>query len=111
MTNPYRRVFDASDRQQSERTKTGAHVRIGDVELIELQDKREEAAKARAFEKRDALSKLKEIIREHPGIGRDELLKLGGYREFPEKELKLLKKLKAIEWRKKGYFIRGASVK
>ena len=108
MPNPYRHVFDQSSRQQSERTKTGANVRLGDVEIAELEDKREELAKAKALEKRDKMSKLKELIRNHPGIKNDEILKFGGYKEFPEKEMKLLKNVKAIEWRKNGYFVREA---
>jgi hypothetical protein len=108
MTNPYRHVFDESSRQQSERTKAGANVRLGETEIMELKDRREEAAKARAFEKKDALLKLKDLIRQNPGIGQEEILKLGGYPKFPEKELKLLKQMKVIEWRNRGYFIHQA---
>jgi len=72
---------------------------------MDLKDEREEAAKIQALEKKDALVKLKELIRQHPGIGGDEILKLGGYKDIPEKELRLLQKIKAIKWRKNGYFL------
>lgn len=106
MPNPYRHLFDQSNYQLTERTKAGAHVRLGEVEIMDLQDKREESTKAHELEQRDAIAKLKEIIRKNPGIDRDEISLAGGYQKFPEKELKLLKQIKAIEWRKNGYFIR-----
>jgi hypothetical protein len=106
MPNPYRHLFDESSRQQSERTKLATDTRLGDVDLMVLKEQREKDAQAHALEKKSARSKLKELIYQHPGIGRDEILKLGGYRNFPEKEFKFLKQVRAIEWRKDGYFVR-----
>lgn len=93
------------DRQKSERSAIPHYADRPTSLDRELKSQDEDEAAVVASEKlKAALAKLANLIRENPGISKDEIVRFGGYQSYPAKEMDILKRTKAIQWRKRGYF-------